>query len=215
MATVRLTDTLKKDILRNADRLYDRRISAAREQPEGWGPIIRDWAVPKEHRDIIATLPDYYFTKGRELDISMPRNVLPEGIIPDGMFTLPVKVDFTGYVVPVSTSDRVDFTYYRVQFRTTVGLEDWLPKYRDWCVAHTKVEEQRAEFRKGVELVLNASATLAPALKAWPALWDLVPEEKKRKHKEVKPRSTTSKADAIGVDTAALTAAVTAAKFTR
>lgn len=49
-------------------------------------------------------------------------------------------------------------------------------------------EKQQNEFAESVSKVINAYATLAPALKAWPPLWDLVPDEVKEKHKEIVER---------------------------
>jgi len=71
---------------------------------------------------------------------------------------------------------------------------------------------------EGVILKLNAYSTLAPALKAWPALWDLVPEDKKDKHREVVVRtkaSDTAANLAEEVDLSKLTGHVTADKLTR
>jgi hypothetical protein len=52
---------------------------------------------------------------------------------------------------------------------------------------------------------------LAPALKAWPALWELIPDDVKEKHREVKERSKGG--IDLDVDLNKLTAVSTAAKF--
>jgi hypothetical protein len=59
-----------------------------------------------------------------------------------------------------------------------------------------------------VQKILHAHATLAPALKAWPALWDLLPESVKNKHRLVVSKASSEKPDLDGVDVASLTATV-------
>ena len=76
-------------------------------------------------------------------------------------------------------------------------------------------EIKRDEFVEGVQQVINSFSTLAPALKAWPPLWDLVPDDKQRKHREIVTRSKAVSKDDLGIDTSQLTAAVTMAKLTR
>jgi len=62
---------------------------------------------------------------------------------------------------------------------------------RDKRIAKVKVQE--ADFKKVVKAVLDAYSTLAPALKAWPPLWELLDEKTKAKHKEVVTRAKAEK----------------------
>jgi hypothetical protein len=70
---------------------------------------------------------------------------------------------------------------------------------------------RREEFVKMVKEVCGTYSTLAPALKAWPPLWDLIPEDVKDKHREIKER--TKNEVVLSVDIGKLTALSTAAKF--
>jgi hypothetical protein len=70
------------------------------------------------------------------------------------------------------------------------------------------------EFVKGVEDIIKNFSTLAPALKAWPPLWDLIPRDKQEKHKEIVERKS-NKPVALDMDTSSLTAAVTMAKLVK
>jgi len=91
-------------------------------------------------------------------------------------------------------------------------------EYKKYCLKIHKLEQEQKAFVDGVQEVINAYSTLAPALKAWPALWDLVPEEKKEKHREVVERrkaSDTAANLAEEVDLSKLTGHVTADKLTR
>ena len=72
-------------------------------------------------------------------------------------------------------------------------------------------QKRRAEFVDMVKKIITAYSTLAPALKAWPPLWDLIPENVKNKHREVKER--TKNEVVLDIDIDKLTAMSTAAKF--
>lgn len=68
-----------------------------------------------------------------------------------------------------------------------------------------------AEFVDMVRQVVKAHATLAPALKMWPPLWDLIPESYKERHRLVVER--TKSEVTVDVDFTKLTAMATAAKL--
>jgi len=75
------------------------------------------------------------------------------------------------------------------------------------------VTARRDAFVEGVKKVLTAHSTLAPALKAWPPLWELIPDNYKEQHKKVANRK--GKDTIHEFDTAALTSAITLIKLTK
>jgi len=96
-----------------------------------------------------------------------------------------------------------------------------LKEHPDWQELKAEVEAyllrvraasaRQAEFVEMVNKVINAYSTLAPALKAWPPLWDLIPEDVKDRHRKVVERT---KGDVdLDVDFNKLTALSTAAKL--
>jgi hypothetical protein len=70
----------------------------------------------------------------------------------------------------------------------------------------------RGTLSHGITKVLDAYTTLAPALKALPALWDLLPDDTKDKHKEVVERKKT-KAEDIDIDFGSITSTIIANKL--
>lgn len=70
---------------------------------------------------------------------------------------------------------------------------------------------RQTEFVTMVKKVIEQFSTLSPALKAWPPLWDLIPEDVKVKHRQVVERE--KKEVKLEVDLGKLTALSTAAKF--
>jgi hypothetical protein len=84
---------------------------------------------------------------------------------------------------------------------------------KEWQDRIKAVNTKRDEFVAQVQKIITAHATLAPALKMWQPLWDLIPEEYKERHRKVVERE--KKELAIDVDLSAMTAAVVAHKITR
>ena len=86
-------------------------------------------------------------------------------------------------------------------------------EYKKYSSGVDKIQNERTAFQEGVTKIMNTYTTLAPALKAWPPLWDLVPHDKQQRHKEIVERK---KKEVVveGVDLASMTAASTLAKFT-
>jgi hypothetical protein len=76
------------------------------------------------------------------------------------------------------------------------------------------IEQKEESFVNGVKEIINTYATLAPALKAWPALWDLVPDDAKERHKKIVERVKKEASD-ITADLNNLTAQVTFSKLTK
>ena len=74
-------------------------------------------------------------------------------------------------------------------------------------------------FVNGVKAVLRKYSTLAPALKEWPALWELLPADVREQHRKVVERVKRDKPaksggdDASSIDLNALTSVVVAAKM--
>jgi hypothetical protein len=76
-----------------------------------------------------------------------------------------------------------------------------------------QIENECAEFVEAVRKVTTTYSTLAPALKAWPPLWDLLPEEAKERHKAITQRT---KNDAtLDIDLSKFTSTVIAHKLTK
>jgi hypothetical protein len=76
------------------------------------------------------------------------------------------------------------------------------------------VEAKQEKFLEGINKLMETYSTLAPALKAFPALWDLVPDEAKERHKKIVERKK-AEVDVDSMDIQGMTAAVTFSKLTR
>lgn len=76
-----------------------------------------------------------------------------------------------------------------------------------------QIDNESKEFVEAVRTVITTYSTLAPALKAWPPLWDLLPEEAKNRHKTIVQRT---KNDAtLDIDLSKFTSTVVMHKLTK
>ena len=207
MATVRITNELTSDILTNAKAKFSTDIrDAENSRPDHyWGDFIYD-AIFGKYVSIMDQLPTGFIpTREKVLvrrvgihpvdlhfEFSMPK-AWP-AILPLGS---PVELHYGGTVM-------LDASPVWDNFRKEV--QDW----RDRTATATK---RRNDFAAGVASVLNSFSTLAPALKEWPALWELVPDYAKNKHKEITEKRGASKANIDKEMLGWMTGAMTAAKL--
>jgi hypothetical protein len=208
MATVRFSKDLIDQILSEAKkRMYpavEKATTAHLDQ--AWGQRIYDKLFPVDVRNTISGLPDYWFTFTEKITI---------GRIGD----LSCNMSFTlSSKCPWPTQfPNTDLAHKRYSFRDEIELKshpEWEEFAKEVAAYYQRVREahqKQSDYVAMVKKVIEAYSTLAPALKAWPPLWDLVPENYREKHREIKERNKNT-VD-LDVDLGKLTALTTAAKF--
>lgn len=209
MATVRFSKELQEAIIANAKKVFEKQVQAAKDArpPHSWGNVIYDKlfghvvpmlnAVPQEFLRMRESIE--VATVGSQqcrlrFDLTSPRPWPHEFKDSD------LAKKYSGYGDEIALKDDLAWGELHADVtRWQQGIKDALQKQN--------------EFVEQVKKIIEAHATLAPALKMWPALWDLIPEEYKEKHKEIKVRE--KKEVEVNVNLGALTAAVTFNKLTR
>lgn len=211
MAVVRFSDELKKAVTDNAKALFSNRISAAYKASP---PIAEEVAdlVYAQFMPAVNTLPKEFLQWSNRVEIRVPYN------------TSSIEVSYQAareYPKPNNRIKLDDDAIMDSMFSISLKLPD-TPKYKTyieqiavWHEGVKALEKQRDEFVDGVKKVIEAHTTLAPALKAWPPLWDLVPETFRERHRKVVERTKSASTAELDVDLTSLTAAVTIAKITR
>lgn len=208
MAVVRFSDELKSSIITNAKDLFRKRIEA------------QDSAVPDIGNELMAlvyaplipqlsAIPREFLTWRDTMELSrIGTTNYARSFHLSKMWPLPDKqvlVDGAtirgSYMISITLDDNEKFAPFKRQ------LDEWRANV-DAIVA------QRDDFVAGVRKVIEAHSTLAPALKAWPPLWDLVPEAYKERHRKVVERSRPD-TQSIDVDLTKLTATVAVSKLTK
>jgi len=211
MAVVRFSDELKKAVTDNAKALFSNRISAAYKASPPIADEVAD-LVYAQFMPAINTLPKEFLQWSNRVEIRVPYN------------TSSIEVSYQAareYPKPNNRIKLDDDAIMDSMFSISLKLPD-TPKYKTyieqiavWHEGVKALEKQRDEFVDGVKKVIEAHTTLAPALKAWPPLWDLVPETFRERHRKVVERTKSASTAELDVDLTSLTAAVTIAKITR
>jgi hypothetical protein len=211
MATVRFSKELQDEIIKRAKAVFDNQIVAVEEsRPDAtaWAEKIYN-ILFGEYTPALNAVPQEFLYMVDQIDV---------GRIGDTRCDLRFKL-----LNPRPWTRKFKDTEYA---RSNSGYDSTsinLLNHPAWAELHaevkawqervTAVKNKREGFVTQVKQIIEAHATLAPALKMWPPLWDLVPEKYKEKHREVVER--TKKDVEIQVDLGALTAAVVANKITR
>lgn len=208
MATVRITKDLCSQVERMARHKFDAKIQKITEDHPGtteWADTIYDRIFGKYYAQMIS-LPREFFDYTTELRIeTVGPHRLSKELQLSSERPLPRRLPEDA---PVSMTWNNAFNLIN-----DLVWEDFITEVAAWSDRVSAVRKQADEFVEGVMAVLNAHSTLAPALKAWPPLWDLLPEHTKDKHKEIVERKKPEKEQ---VDTDVLnklTATVAASKL--
>jgi hypothetical protein len=209
MAVVRISEELKNGIRSNARNLFNDKIKAIWDNPPDVGEAIMSRLLGP-YVEAVNSLPPGFVDTTDTFDLvkigqTEYRTRLKTSInypTPDRDIKLPL-----GYVQGSSVPD--------IKLADDPAWGDVKAQLDEWMVKRKAVSKEQDTFVEGVMKVLEAHATLAPALKAWPPLWDLIPEEYKQRHRKVVERAKAASADAPEVDLTKLTATVAASKITR
>jgi hypothetical protein len=207
MATVRFSKQLTEEIVMNARNKMEAAVAKARDTKPGdaWGQRIYD-TLFADVRATLATLPVGWVQEVTTIKIDKVADQFFQGVFPLGSSRPWPHVFY-----------ETDMAVRANSYSTGIALKAH-PLWEEFAAEVTayntqiKVARQRqAEFCGMVQKVIEAYSTLAPALEAWPPLWELIPENVKDKHRQVVERE--KKSVELNVDLGKLTALSTAAKF--
>lgn len=208
MATVRFSKDLTEDILKNAGAKMAPLVekATASRPPQDWGDRIYD-VLFGEYRPVLTQLPAWWMSTQKEITIerigSMSVNL---------GFALSQPMPWPNDMPSTPLARKAG--YYRANELILTDHEAW-KELADEVVAYKQrladARKQVDEFKGMVSQIIGAYATLAPALKAWPPLWELIPEATKEKHRQVVERE--KKDVKLEVDINKLTAMSVAARL--
>ena len=216
MATVRFSEELRNAINVKAHRMFDSRLEKAKQCPEHWGVMVYD-AMFGQHKAAMDAMPEGYFRtdddinlsgiKGGGFEFNSSQSVrLPLPLRPRLPLTVTAEIhgladDGSNYGGWVLNGEDPRWDAFKLEYATyNYGIR--------------KIKEEQKAFVTGVDTVTKAFSTLAPALKEWPPLWDLLPTEKQEKHKEIVHR-VKKEVVVEGVDLNKMTAISAMAKFSQ
>lgn len=209
MATVRFSQELKDAIIANAKKVFEKQVQAAKDArpPHSWGDVIYD-KMFGHLTPALNAVPQEFLKMRESVEVQCV-----------GGLHCKLKFDLTTPRAWPREFKETDLAKKSGHYSDEIDLKDdlaWGELHADvtrWRQGIKDALQKQNEFVEQVNQIIKAHATLAPALKMWPALWDLVPEQYKEKHKEIKVRE--KREVEVNVNLGALTAAVTFNKLTR
>lgn len=229
MATVRFSQQLQDDIIKNATNMFNDSVRQARENyPNDWGKKLYDSLFSADIQAKMNALPKGFFDTIDSLPLTGFKNA-PEDVWQSSN----TKIDTWRHVslrlqlpspLPFPPKDTwqkaVDTGYYMDYSRNEIDYNnpnfEWLHEpFRKYTQGIFNAEAKKDDFVAGVKSIVTTYTTLAPALKAWQPLWDLLPDDAKERHKKITEKVKPKTAEDIGVDLNSMTAQVTFNKLTR
>jgi hypothetical protein len=210
MAVVRITKELIYEVQKNITRTMQGSIDVLAENPPDFGRQCLD-KILEPYTELIGQVPPEWLLGCNSVRVCSPKRASLNYAV-QCVINPPVPVPIK---VPASPN-------YITQIYNTGEVWIWLESPVLWNEERAALEAWQRSVNKAVRDVevakiaaadtLNSFSTLAPALKVWPALWDLLPEETKNKHREVVTRAPKTAApdvsaslDKLGGVTAQLT----------
>jgi hypothetical protein len=202
MATVRFSQELKDAIVKNAEKMFDKQMDAAQNNINAtWGDRIYE-IIHAKYLPQMNALPMCFFSETQSMKVSKINGKDIGG--------LECKLSNTRPIPNKLPAKGRDYYGYELIGSEWEVIEQEIQVYKENIAS---VAGKRKAFVDSVKQVINAHATLAPALKMWQPLWDLIPDQYKDRHREVVERE--KKEVKVDVDLTALTAQVAFHKMTR
>lgn len=217
MATVRITDDLRRSVYSKLRDIYMTRtnricIINEADNPEQVAQIYNFFVGDYVER--MQALPDDFFVKTSEITFKSS----------DGCAQFIVKLTKPKpmpYAVNHPLLKEQQWSYSKdhiAMLNTTTDYRNTVlePVYTALFKVQ-EIQQQRETALRQIDMLLSKYSTLSPALKEFPALWDLLPEATRDKHKEVvekksKRETVSSPAQDVG-DLSGLNAAIIASKL--
>lgn len=207
MATVRISKELYENIIKSSKALFkNKRENLFNEmiRDTDYGQKIYD-TIMAPYVPIIAQLPANFFLHTKELSFEISKT----------SFSVKFSVEKPWFHKTEKSSLISGIMYYNTHIKLQDTAPEWAEikdKALEYERLQAEIQQQGDQFVANVSKILNAYSTLAPALKAWPPLWDLLDNNTKDRHREIVERKQ-NKPAAVDVDLNAMTSVVIAHKM--
>jgi len=210
MATVRFSKELQEEIIKNAKGVFGKQMETAKNnRPDNeWGEKIYD-ILYGQYTNVLNAVPQMFLSTNNKFKVDQV------GSLSCGLeFTLNSAKPFPKEI-PDTEYAKKSSGYYGNEYilKDHLVWGEFHADVKRWLDGINAVRTRQEEFVKQVNQIITAHATLAPALKMWPPLWDLVPEQYKERHRTIVERTKNELEGSV--DLSSMTAAVVANKITR
>jgi hypothetical protein len=202
MAVVRFSAELIQQITDNASGMFKAQQEAAlrSEITDDMGIQLYDWLIDSDTRAMMDALPAGFMRVIDHINISHFSNVSVEMNFPlPYRKPWPYTTQGLPNVLRAGYQPNEHLTTREPNADDVVGIKLFSAFYRRRENIE-RVRLRKDKFVRDVIKICSAYTTLAPALKAFPALWDLLPQHAKNRHLEVVERKTATSATALPSD---------------
>ena len=189
MAHVAMSKELVNYVANKVSQLYDDQAKAAKTPiPTAWFDELYDILFDKSLQYRMDALPDGVMPKSAGIDIIVDNIQIK--LLSSTERSMPREGYITGLTHIIGRKG-----YWGHELR-----DDYLPaqpllaKIRARQSEINRVEADRKKAVSEAERFLNQHTSLKSALKDWPMLWDLLPENTRQRHREVAVKKTPVKA---------------------
>jgi hypothetical protein len=221
MATVRISDRLTNSILTNARRMFAQQIDRIGQTLElGEAEAVYE-KVMQDYLPIVSKLPVGFLREIREFSI---RYGTPADEVAIYVKLTAERPWFYSHI-PANDFFKTNTNAYNSHTAVFIqdkafeptGDEHWdnvsaIIKNKIDSIAAT--HERERTFLKGLRTLITKHSTLAPMLKEFPPLWDLIPNDVKETHKTIVKRGKKeTEVTEETIDLSSMTATVIASKL--
>jgi hypothetical protein len=207
MATVRFTNELIADIKRKARAPFDTKKGEIEKSKnfDHWAHTI--WkAIVREHETALLSLPAYWLSSSNRFSVRVATPGTSKYMYihahTQRSYPMPRDVKSNEDIECITPSGYIQLV------PTSEVFKPLIEEVIEWMGQMEVVEKQRDTMLDGVDQLTKTYTTLGPALKAWPALWELLPDYAKTKHKDVVKREKVEPKE-LKADLTAMTSTMT------
>lgn len=212
MATVRITEKLVDSTLRNVKQKFEPAMEAAKKSLDttGWADRIYE-AIYRDYLPQINALPPSFFGTRNGIDLKMTDSLFETRELAL-TFAAPRPVPHAMPENPYMEFSQ-SWRNWEYKVKSWAAWPDMGEAYAAWVDRVQRVRGEHQTMKESVHKLLRSHSTLAPCIKKWPALWDLIDDEYRDKHREVVERKAKDSGPEYDLDFDRMTAMVAKAKL--
>lgn len=196
MATVRFSQKLRDEILSKARRVSEAKVDTLRREIVDAASIVSRVVEPalKPYRDKLTAFDNGTMNTffRMEDDIMVILEYSEQGTLGRMSGSTVLQTPFPKINDTLQLGDRVTLTSsynnFTLRLPTTALPPDMRQAAEDKFRQANQSTDDARTFQNNVSKLIEHYTTLAPALKEWPALWDLLPDYAQVKHKEIREK---------------------------
>lgn len=191
MATVRISAQLVGDVCLRVRGIF--RARADRYEADNFKKEWGEQVVQLMYRDLwdkFQAVPEGFLSTTRQLCINTPYQLL--SFYTTGEFPMTNNLDAATECLSMMGLRTYRGGYSSLEVSLDPDDARWadiLPEMYTYAEEHQQLKDAEPIRTMEAKTMLQKFSTLAPALKAWPALWDLLDEDIKNRHRKVNERS--------------------------